>query len=195
MSNWKRLRTELHADSTRSRHQMRLSDIQVAKVEILAIEQPPARIEELLNLPARFPCVHVPEVELILIQDHDPLETNTGLRSRRGWAGTSGHSLTRVRTRLRTFFNLGKSAKKTLHQAHRRVLQHQLESEKKINLVLGENQEDVHFNQGQRSAPQSAQKCVSWRKASLLNSVWKENLEDQNDALHDEELECRRAAP
>ena len=147
--------------------QLRPSEIQVAKVEILAIAQPPARIEALLHLPARFSCVQVPEVEPILIQDHDPLlETNTGLRSRRGWAGTSGHSLTRVRSQLRTFFILVKSAKKTLHQAHQRVLQHQLESEKKMNSDLGENQEDFHEKQGQRSAPQSAQKCVFW-KATL----------------------------
>ena len=89
----------------------------------------------------------------------------------------------------------GKVRKKPLHQAHRRVHRHQLESDKKVNLVLGENREDVHLKQGQRSAPQSAQKCLSWRKASLLNSVWEENLKDQGDALHDEELECRRAPP
>ena len=96
--------------------QLRPSEIQVTKVEILAIAQPPARIEALLHLPARFSCVQVPEVEPILIQDHDPLlETNTGLRGRRGWAGTSGHSLTGVRSQLRTFFFiLGKSAKNPL---------------------------------------------------------------------------------
>ena len=79
----------------------------------MAIAQPPARIEALLHLPALLFRVFVPEERPLISHDHDPLqETNTGLRSRRGWAGTSGHSLTRVRTRLRTFFILGKSAKK-----------------------------------------------------------------------------------
>ena len=85
-----------------------------------------------------------------------------------------------MRTQLRTFF-WGKSAKTPLHQAHQRALEHQLESEKKMNLTLGENHEDLHLKQGQRSAPQSAQKCVSWRKASLLNSVQKKYLEGKNN--------------
>ena len=75
------------------------------------------------------------------------------------------------------------------------ALEHQLESEKKVNLVLGENHDDLHLKQGQRSAPQSAQKSVSKRKASLLNSVQRKYLEDQNLVLHHQELECRRAAP
>ena len=85
----------------------------VAKVDVLAISPPPARIGTLFQLPALLPSVLVPVVEPMFIRDHDPLlETNTLLRSRRGWAKTSGHSLSRVRTRLRTFFNLWKSAKK-----------------------------------------------------------------------------------
>ena len=112
VSSSKRLRTELHADSTRSRHQLRPSEDQVAKVEILAIAQPPARIEALLHLPARFSCVHVPEVEPMLIQDHDPLlETNTGLRRRGGWARLGEQFRPRVRTRLRTFLGVGKVRK------------------------------------------------------------------------------------
>ena len=91
-------------------------------------------------------------------------------------------------------FYFVEKCEKTLHQAHQRVLQHQLESEKKTNLVLRENHEDVHLKQGQRSAPQSAQKCVFW-KATRLNAVLGENLEDQNLVLHHQELECRRSAP
>ena len=50
-----------------------------------------------------------------------------------------------------------------------------------------------HQEKCQRSAPQSAQKCVP-QKASLLNSVLGENLE--RAACHDqEELECQRSAP
>ena len=162
----------------------------------MAIAQPPARIEALLHLPALLFRVFVPEERPLISHDHDPLlETNTGLRSRRGWAQPKGHSLTRARTRLRTFLNLGKSAKKNLHQAHPEHHKHELErAKKRMNSVLGENLEGLH-REYQRSAPQSVQKCVSWRKASLLNSVWEENLEDQGVALHDEELECRRAAP
>ena len=52
--------------------------------------------------------------------------------------------------------------------------------------VLDENLEDLHLKREcQRSAP----------KEALLNSVLGENLEDQKFALHDQELECRRAAP
>ena len=80
---------------------------------------------------------------------------------------------------------------KPLCQAHQRALQHQLETEKKMNLLLGENQEDVHLKHGRRSAPQSAQKCVSLRQASLLVSVQRKNLEDQKRSLHHQELECR----
>ena len=50
-----------------------------------------------------------------------------------------------------------------------------------------------HQKKCQRSAPQSAQKCVP-QKASLLNSILGKNLE--HAACHDyEELECRRSAP
>ena len=95
----------------------------------------------------------------MLIHDHDPLhETNTLLRSRRGWAEISGHSLTRVRTRL------SESAKK------------------RMNSDLGENLEGLHQD-CQRSAPQSAQKYVLEKKATLLHSVQEENLEGQNSAL------------
>ena len=59
-----------------------------------------------------------------------------------------------------TLFFCGEKCEKTLCQAHLRVLHHQLESEKKVNSDLGENQEDFHEKQGPRSAPQSAQKCV-----------------------------------
>ena len=58
---------------------------------------------------------------------------------------------------------------KNLCQAHLRVLHHQLESEKKMN------QEDFHEKQGQRSAPQSAQKCVFW-KATLLNALLEKTM-------------------
>ena len=41
-----------------------------------------------------------------------------------------------------------------------------------MNSVLGENLEGLHQKRGnQRSAPQSAQKCVPQKKAALLNSV------------------------
>ena len=63
-----------------------------------------------------------------------------------------------------------------------------------MNSVLGENLEGLH-REYRRSAPQSAQKCVSEMNASLLNSVQEENLEDQKLALHDQELECQRGAP
>ena len=93
------------------------------------------------------------------------------------------------------FFILGKSAKKNHHQTHPEHHKHELKrAKKRMNSVLCENLEGLHWEY-RRSAPQSAQKCVSWRKASLLNPVWEENLEDQGVALQDEELECRRAAP
>ena len=112
------------------------------------------------------------------------------------WMGSTrgGSSDPECEAQLRTFFYFGEKCEKPLHQAHLRVLQHQLESEKKMNSDLGENQEDFHEKQGQRSAPQSAQKCVFW-KATLLNAVLGENLEDQNLILHHQELECRRAVP
>ena len=53
------------------------------------------------------------------------------------------------------------------------------------------NHEDLHEKHGQRSAPRSAQKCVSW-KATLLNAFLGENHEDQKRSLHHQELECRR---
>ena len=40
----------------------------------------------------------------------------------------------------------GGKVRKTLHQAHPGVHEHQLESEKKMNLALGENLEDLHLN-------------------------------------------------
>ena len=91
-------------------------------------------------------------------------------------------------------FYFGEKCEKNLYQAHLRALQHQLESEKKMNRALRENHEDLHWKPEQRSAPQSAQKCVSWRKARLFNTVQK-NLVDQNLVLHHQELGCRRAAP
>ena len=139
--------------------------------------QPPARLEAIFHLPACLGRVLVPEVSS---HDHDPLqETNTALRSRRGWPKTSGHSLTRVRTRLRTFFIFWKSAKKTLHQAHPRLQKYQLErAKKRMDSDLAENIEGLH-QECQRSAPQSAQKYVHQRKATLLNPVREENLEDR----------------
>ena len=77
------------------------------------------------------------------------------------------------------------TAEKPLCQAHLRVLHHQLESEKKMK------RKDLHEKLGQRSAPQSAQKCVLEGDAV----VQRKNLEDQNLVLHHQELECRRAAP
>ena len=44
-----------------------------------------------------------------------------------------------------------------------------------MNSVLGENLEGLHQRRNQRSAPQSAQKCVPQKKAALLNSVREEN--------------------
>ena len=65
-----------------------------------------------------------------------------------------------------------------------------------MNHVLEENLEGLHQpRENQQSAPQSAQKCVPEQQATLLNSVWEENLEDRRFALHDGELECRRSAP
>ena len=73
-----------------------------------------------------------------------------------------------------------------VHEAHPGLHEHQLESEKKMNLAQSENLEDLHQKREcQRSAP----------KEALLNSVLGENLEDQQIALHDKELECRRSAP
>ena len=47
-----------------------------------------------------------------------------------------------------------------------------------------------HQEKCQRSAPQSTQKCVCQKNASLLYSVLGENLDHDH-----EELECRRSAP
>ena len=68
------------------------------------------------------------------------------------------------------FFILGKSAKKTLHLAHLRLHEHQLESAKKrMNSGLGESLQDLHQKRGyQRSAPQPAQKCVPEAKKSAV---------------------------
>ena len=64
-----------------------------------------------------------------------------------------------------------------------------------MSSVLGENLEGLHQNhKKQRSAPQSAQKCVpKTRKKSQLNSVLGENLEDAEH--HCTELESQRSAP
>ena len=86
--------------------------------------------------------------------------------------GCGGSSDTGVRSDLRTFYILGKSAKNPFTMAHLRILHHQLESEKKMN------QENLHEKKGQQPAPQSAQKCAFW-KATMLNFVLGENLEDQ----------------
>ena len=73
--------------------------------------------------------------------------------------------------------NLSSRAKKTFHQAHLQNHEHQLEMKlMQMNSVLGENFGGLG---NQRSAPQSAQKCVPGNHAALLNSVWEENLEDQ----------------
>ena len=94
------------------------------------------------------------------------------------------------------FCYFGEKCEKPHHQAHPEHHKHELErAKKRMNSVLGENLEGLHWEY-RRSAPQSAQKCVSWRKkASLWNSVWVENLEDLRVALHDEELEWPRSAP
>ena len=58
--------------------------------------------------------------------------------------------------------------------------------------VLGERNEDLHEKKSlhqQRSAPQSAQKCVPEKHAALLG----ENQEDCQN-LHDLRLECQRSA-
>ena len=113
----------------------------------------------------------VPEESLasVAFPEPHPLDGVLQLSSQRGWARLGEQFRPRVRSHLRTFFLFWEKCENPLCQAHLRVLHHQLESEKKMNHVLGENQEDVRLKQDQRSAPQSAQKCVSWRKASLLN--------------------------
>ena len=92
-------------------------------------------------------------------------------------------------------FSVGKSAENPTLQTNLRLHGHELErAKKRMNSVLGENLEGLH-REYQRSAPQSAQKCVPEKHAALLNSVLEENLEDQRFALHYQELECRRSAP
>ena len=49
------------------------------------------------------------------------------------------------------FFFEGEKCENPHCQAHLRVLQHQLESEKKMNRVLRENQEDLYWKPEQRS--------------------------------------------
>ena len=68
---------------------------------------------------------------------------------RRGWARLGEQFRPRVRAQLRTFFKLGKSAKKTLLQAHLHNHEHQLGMKKmQMSSVLGENQEDrAHHHQ------------------------------------------------
>ena len=57
------------------------------------------------------------------------------------------------------------------HQAHPELHEHELErAKKRMNCVLGENLESLH-RECQRSAPQSAQKCVPGKHAALLNPV------------------------
>ena len=43
-------------------------------------------------------------------------------------------------------FQIGEKSEKNLHQADPGVHEHQLESEKKMNLALGEILEDLHLN-------------------------------------------------
>ena len=115
---------------------------------------------------------------------------------RRGWARLGEQFRPQVRTQLSLFLIWVKTEKKNLQQAHPELQKHELErAKKRMNSVLGENLGGLHQRRNQRSAPQSAQKCVPQKKAALLNSVREENLEDQRFALHDEELECRRSAP
>ena len=86
-----------------------------------------------------------------------------------------------MRTQFRTFFNFWEKCEKPLHQDHLCLPEHELErAKKRMNSVLGENLEGLH-REYQRSAPQSAQKCVPEKKAALLS---RENLEDQHFALH-----------
>ena len=110
-------------------------------------------------------------------------ETSTVLRSRRGWADTGGHSLTGVRTHLRTYFILGKSAKNPFTRPICRTMNTEvLMKMMQKNSVLGENLEDLH-GEYQRSAQ------------LMLHSVLGKNFEDLRVAHHPAELECPRSAP
>ena len=169
--------------TTTSRAVKRLKDLSVPKTHIAAIRpQRPGRRVPVLHRPACLTSATVPEVKPLTREDHDP-GSETQLRSRRGWADTGGHSLTGVRTHLRTFFLGGEKYEKPLYQAHLQNHEHQvLMKMMQKNSVLGENLEDLH-GEYQRSAQH------------LLNSVLGENLEDLRVAHHPAELECPRSAP
>ena len=65
------------------------------------------------------------------------------------------------------FEMLEKVRKKTLHQAHLRLHEHELEhATKRMNSVLGENLEGLH-RENKRSAPHSAQKGALQKKAAV----------------------------
>ena len=63
---------------------------------------------------------------LLLLEKH-----RHGMSSPRGWARLGEQFRPRVRTQLRTFFLLGKVRKKTFHQAHPELHEHELERAKK----------------------------------------------------------------
>ena len=90
------------------------------------------------------------------------------------------------------FFLSGRSAKKPFTRPICVTKKNQLEMKKmQMSSVLGEKLGGLHQQGNQRSAPQSAQKCVPQKKTMLLNSVLGANLEDLPDHDDDEELECQ----
>ena len=142
---------------------------------------PPSNPDDLdtrRRAPSGLTGAYVPEVGLVSLANMhlDPHDGTVGVR---GLAGTS-HLMSAQRgwadvpTQLRThhlpgtphIFPWGK-VRKTHQNQH---LQHQ---KMRSNPAQGDHQEKC-----QRSAPQSAQKCVPKKKTSLLNSVLGENLEE-----------------
>ena len=89
------------------------------------------------------------------------------MRDQRGWIKVRTQFRPRVRTYLRTFFKLWEKSEKPLYQRDQENMKKTLR-----NPGLGENLEGRHqARESQRSAPQSAQKCVLQKKALMLNSV------------------------
>ena len=124
----------------------RVSPVPVPDPSLLISFTVPHDLDTSRSLPDCTVSTSVRDVSLasVAFPEPHPLDGVLQLSSRRGWAAAGGHPRTRARSQLRTFFMLVKSAKNPLYQAHLRVLQHQLESEKKMNRVLRENHEDLH---------------------------------------------------
>ena len=119
----------------------------------------PDNLDTSWYLPDSRSSASVPVVGLasVAIPELHPLDGNLQLSSRRGWARLGEQFRPRVRAQLRNFFILGKSAKNPFARLICTFfITSWREREKKMN------QEDFHEKQGQRSAPQSAQKCASW---------------------------------